>query len=109
MASQTFLITHVNTRCFQPHHYLIHLIGHKGKGSILSLLKKAGLIDDIYATAYPVTIGSGFFRIGVDLTEKGLKQYEEVVKVIFQYIDMLKKEGVKKWFFDEVSRIVKQC
>ena len=58
----------------------------------------------MYASAYSVTIGSGFFRIGVDLTEKGLEQYEEVVKVIFQYINMLKREGVKKWIFDEVSR-----
>ncbi|CAG8531276.1 2424_t:CDS:10 [Paraglomus occultum] len=89
----------------KPAHYLSHLIAHKGKGSILSLLKKAGLVDDIDVGAYAVAIGSGFFRIEVDLTEKGLKQYEEVVKVIFQYIDMLKREGVKKWIFDENAQL----
>jgi secreted Zn-dependent insulinase-like peptidase len=44
--------------------------------------------------------------VGVDLTEEGLKNYEEIVKIIFQYIDMLKKEGVKKWIFDEVCDIL---
>lgn len=31
--------------------------------------------------------------------------YEDVVVVIFQYIEMLKKVGVKKWIFDEVQSL----
>ncbi|CAG8552374.1 5800_t:CDS:10 [Paraglomus occultum] len=84
-----------------PGGYLSHLIGHEGSGSILSLLKKLGWANSLASGSYNVSVGCEFFRIQVDLTEEGLKHYEDVVKVVFQYIDMLKREGFKKWIFDE--------
>ena len=88
---------------FQPGRYLSHLIGHEGSGSILSLLKKLGWANSLFSGSYNVSVGCEFFRIQVDLTEEGLNHYEDVVKVVFQYIDTLKREGVKKWIFDEVT------
>jgi insulysin len=34
-----------------------------------------------------------------------LGQYEDVVAAIFEYIEMIKDQGVKKWIFDEIKSL----
>ncbi|CAJ0878159.1 7976_t:CDS:2, partial [Entrophospora sp. SA101] len=60
------------------------------------------LANSLGAGSGDVSAGFGFFNIDVDLTESGLANYEEVVKIIFQYIKMLKNEGIKEWIYNEV-------
>lgn len=57
---------------FQPGRYLSHLIGHEGRGSILSLLKKNGWANYLQVGTIHGGIGFEFMRISVDLTEQGL-------------------------------------
>lgn len=45
--------------------------------------------------------GFGFFDITVDLTKDGINHVDEVIKTIFQYISMLKRNGVHQWIFEE--------
>ncbi|KAL8667886.1 MAG: hypothetical protein Q9202_000351 [Teloschistes flavicans] len=87
----------------QPSRYLGHLIGHEGPGSILSYIKAKGWANGLSAGAAPVCRGSAFFTISVKLTEDGLKHYDEVVKVIFQYISLISDSGPRQWIFDEVK------
>ena len=56
-----------------PLHYISHLIGHEGKGSILSVIKEKGW--SLGLTAGLSSFGAAgfeFFKISVDLTSKGL-------------------------------------
>lgn len=39
----------------------------------------------------------------MDLTHLGVDHVDEIVTIIFQYLNMLRKEGSKKWIFDECS------
>ncbi|CAJ0832866.1 6120_t:CDS:10 [Entrophospora sp. SA101] len=87
----------------KPGRYLSHLLGHEGAGSIFSLLKKKGLANSLEAGPEDSNAGFGFFNIDVDLTESGLANYEEVVKIIFQYIKMLKNEGIQEWIYHEAE------
>ncbi|KAI7847937.1 Metalloenzyme, LuxS/M16 peptidase-like protein [Circinella umbellata] len=89
----------------QPANYISHLIGHEGPGSILSFLKKKGWATYLSSGTCYGGRGFGFFHVGIDVTDDGLHHYEDIVAVIFQYIEMLKKEGVKKWIFDEVQSL----
>ncbi|XP_018580177.1 insulin-degrading enzyme [Anoplophora glabripennis] len=84
-----------------PGHYISHLVGHEGPGSILSVLKARGWSSNLVAGSKPAPRGFGFFGVGVDLTEEGIKHVDDIVKLIFQYLNMLKKEGPKKWVQDE--------
>ena len=43
------------------------------------------------------------FYIEIELTSKGLANWEKVVNFVFHYIQMLKKKGVQKWIFDEIK------
>lgn len=88
-----------------PDHYVSHLIGHEGVGSILSELKKRGLSNNLMGGYSTSARGWGFFEITVDLTEEGFENTDEIIKIIFQYINMLKKEGTQRWVFDEFCQI----
>ena len=85
----------------QPSRYLSHLIGHEGPGSILSYIKEKGWAQSLSAGASPVCPGSAFFEIGIRLTPEGLKNYQEVVKTVFQYISMMRENPPLEWMFDE--------
>ncbi|KAI9477913.1 MAG: Metalloenzyme, LuxS/M16 peptidase-like protein [Benjaminiella poitrasii] len=89
----------------QPGRYLSHLIGHEGRGSVLSLLKKNGWVNYLQVGTIHGGIGFEFMRISVDLTEQGLTHYQDVILAIFMYINLLKKEGVQSRIFEEVQSL----
>ncbi|EIE83827.1 hypothetical protein G6F46_002708 [Rhizopus delemar] len=89
----------------QPGRYLSHLIGHEGRGSILSLLKKNGWANYLQVGTIHGGIGFEFMRISVDLTEEGLNRYRDVIFTIFKYINLLKQEGVQQRIFEEVQSL----
>lgn len=61
-----------------------HLIGHEGKGSILSELKIRGWSNSLLAGHSTLARGFGFFDIMVDLTQEGFENIDEIIKIIFQ-------------------------
>lgn len=87
----------------QPSRYISHLIGHEGPGSILAYLKAKGWANGLSAGAVPICLGSAFYAISIRLTEDGLKVYQEVMKVVFQYISLIKEQPPQQWIFDEVK------
>jgi insulysin len=88
-----------------PSRYLGHLIGNEGPGSALSYLKELGLADSLLAGASAQCPGTAIFYIDIRLTEKGIRQYREVLKIIFQYIAMLKENRRPARISDEMSRL----
>ncbi|WZH44856.1 Metalloenzyme LuxS/M16 peptidase-like protein [Fusarium acuminatum] len=86
----------------QPSRYISHLIGHEGPGSIMSYIKSKGWANGLSAGAYPVCPGTpGIFDVQVRLTEEGLKNYPEIVKIFFQYITLLRENPPQEWIFQE--------
>ncbi|KAL7753560.1 metalloprotease [Sorochytrium milnesiophthora] len=88
----------------QPSRYLGHLLGHEGEGSLFAHLRKLGWANSLSAGASGQHT-FGFFHVTVDLTEKGLENYREVVRLIFAYIRLLKQEGPQEWVFREVAQL----
>lgn len=86
----------------QPARYLSHLIGHEGPGSILAYIKAKGWAVGLSAGYRNVCPGSALFVTSVSLTPKGLEQYQEVVKVIFQYISILRETQAQQWIYQEM-------
>ncbi|MCJ1315976.1 Insulinase (Peptidase M16) [Xylographa vitiligo] len=87
----------------QPSRYLSHLIGHEGPGSILAYIKAKGWANGLSAGEMDVCPGSAFFTISIRLTADGLKDYQEVVKAVFQYISLMKETPPQKWIVDEIK------
>ncbi|XP_076104390.1 insulin-degrading enzyme-like isoform X1 [Mytilus galloprovincialis] len=84
-----------------PGHYLGHLVGHEGKGSLLSELKNRGWVNTLCGGQSPGAKGFMFFKVDVDLTEEGQEHIDDIITLTYQYFNMLKREGPKQWIFDE--------
>jgi insulysin len=80
-------------------------IGHEGKGSLLSYLKNEGLATGLSAGASFETSDYGSFSIHIQLTQKGLDHYLDVIRYCFSYIRLLKEQGIADHIFKEIQRM----
>ena len=85
----------------KPLNYIANLIGHEGKGSLLSKLKNLNLVDSLSAGSEFDTRTHALFMINMTLTEKGLAEYPLILDTVFDYIALIQSEGIRKLYFDE--------
>ena len=90
-----------------PAQYLTHLVGHEGEGSLLSELKRRGWCNNLYAGSRREVRGFQFFNLTVDLSEEGGENLNGVIKCVYEYINMVKRNGPSKWVFDEYAKLGK--
>lgn len=91
----------------QPISYLANLIGHEGKGSLLSTLKQERLVDSLSAGSEFDTQLKEMFLIRMSLTADGLAQQQKILEIVFSYLKILKAEGIKKRYFDEQATMLR--
>jgi secreted Zn-dependent insulinase-like peptidase len=77
------------------------MLGDEGSGSLLSYFKAKGWATNLSA-------GSGIdganfkdFNINLQLTSQGLNHKDDILRTLFQYIDMMKTEGMEHWRVQE--------
>ncbi|KAG7402933.1 Insulin-degrading enzyme [Fusarium oxysporum f. sp. rapae] len=93
----------------QPSRYISHLIGHEGPGSIMSYTRSKGWANGLNAGAYPMCPGTpGIFDMQVRLTEDGLKNYPEIVKIFFPYIALLRENPPQDRFTSRISSVMQK-
>ncbi|XP_052172823.1 insulin-degrading enzyme-like 1, peroxisomal [Diospyros lotus] len=88
-----------------PSRYLSHLIGHEGEGSVFYVLKTLGWATSLSAGESDWTLEFSFFKVFIDLTEAGHEHVEDIVGLLFKYIQLLQQSGPCKWIFDELSAV----
>ena len=89
----------------KPEVYLGNLIGHEGKGSLLSALKQDGLAEGLSAGQGLAWRGGALFSVNISLTEKGAADPDRVLQLLFAYADMLREEGPQDWLYVEQARL----
>ncbi|KAG5440368.1 hypothetical protein PCANB_001938 [Pneumocystis canis] len=90
-----------------PFIYLKYVIGYQASGSIIDFLKQKGWATEISVYTEYIVANIDFFRIGITLTSQGLDHYEDVILVIFEFLEMLKKTGPQEWIYNELMAISK--
>ncbi|KHJ91249.1 peptidase M16 inactive domain protein [Oesophagostomum dentatum] len=88
-----------------PAHYISHLLGHEGKGSLLSELKRLGWVSSLSAGETTLAKGFGAFDIHVDLSVDGLSHTEDIVALVFSYIGLLRRTGAQDWVHEELKEL----
>ncbi|BFZ54324.1 metalloprotease [Savitreella phatthalungensis] len=88
----------------QPSHYLSHLLGHEGQGSALSYLKKQGWVLSLGAGGSNAAPGTDLFKCSLELTRSGLEHWQDVVRVLFTYISLMRQAGPQRFVWDEIRR-----
>lgn len=89
----------------KPLYYIGNFIGHEGKGSLLSLFKDMDWATGLSAGGGAQWRGGETFSINIALTALGLKNVDTIYQLVFEYIDLLAKQGVEKWRYDELAKI----
>jgi len=88
----------------QPLEYIQSLVGHEGHGSLLSLLKERNLATALEADTEAYR-DFAMFEVSVDLTPEGLNETNEIVCMVFRYIDLLRTSGPQEWYWKERKAI----
>ena len=79
------------------------ILGHEGKGSLLSYLKGKGWAISLGAGTSSDTKEYGFASVSIGLTEKGLSDYKDVLRAVVGYIQLMKKEGYQAHIYNELK------
>ncbi len=91
----------------KPHGIISHLLGHEGAGSVLSLLKRKGWANGLNAGVGHSGSSFSIFSCGIELSEEGLKHVDQIIIIVFQYIELLKHASAKslEHLYKEVHEI----
>ncbi|WP_051234845.1 insulinase family protein [Marinimicrobium agarilyticum] len=89
----------------KPLHYISHLLGHEGEGSLLSLLKDLGWAEGLVAGRRQQDRHSGLFQISIELTELGVRASDQIVALVFHVIESLAQKGVEPWRYEELQQM----
>ncbi|CAM9764518.1 unnamed protein product, partial [Sphacelaria rigidula] len=89
----------------KPDGYLSHLVGHEGSGSLLSLLKRKGWANGLSAGPYESATDWSNFVVSVECTESGIEHVDEIVGMTYQYLNMIREEGIQEWIHKETKAI----
>ncbi|KAJ4878926.1 Insulinase (Peptidase family M16) family protein [Raphanus sativus] len=93
----------------KPEDYLAHLLGHEGKGSLLSFLKGRG-----WATSLSAGVGDDginrsslayVFGMSINLTDSGLEKIYDIIGYVYQYLKLLRNASPQEWIFKELQDI----
>ncbi|XP_037080309.1 insulin-degrading enzyme-like [Pollicipes pollicipes] len=88
-----------------PGHYVGHLVGHEGPGSLYAELKRLGWATSLVGGPSGPVRGYQYMYVSIDLTEEGERRVGEVADHVFQYLALLRQEGPQQWVFDEGRRL----
>lgn len=89
----------------KPANIVGSLVGHEGRGSLLSKLKEEGLALGLSAGGGSSHPNINSFNIGITLTPKGEQNYERILDLFFSYIHMIKEHGIAEYTYKENQTI----
>lgn len=81
------------------------VLGHEGKGSLLSLLKAEGLATSLSAGYGEATKDYASFHITVGLTPEGLRRYPDVLAHVLGAIAKLRQTGIPRYLYEETRTL----
>ena len=84
-----------------------HLLGHEGRGSLLSALKGRGWAEGLSAGPGMGHPDFATFGITIRATEVGVAQATEVVGSVFAYLDLIRREGIEPRYHEEIARMAR--
>ena len=90
-----------------PMSYVSNIIGHEGENSLLSYLISEGLALSLSSGGSSHLNGFSYFMINIDLTKKGLANYEQVIEACYQFNQNLRDAGPQQYMFDELLDVGK--
>ena len=89
----------------KPANYIAGLVGHEGEGSLLQLLKTKGWAEGLSAGSGLEDRSSSLFSIDIAMTPLGLGHQNDIIEMVFAWIDLIREQGINRWRYEERSRM----
>lgn len=96
-----------NDKVSRPTVFLSRVLSQGTKNTLLTELKKRGLVQSISAYKQHLGAENLLYQISISLTKEGENKWEEVSKLVFGALEKLQKEEVPKYVFDEIYKLDK--
>lgn len=93
----------------KPTQLIAHLLGDEGDGSLLAVLRDAGLADGL-----SVGVGRGdgneaLFTVSISLTPAGAERLDDIEATLFAAIEQLRNDGLADWRYEEQADLNEQA
>lgn len=89
----------------KPFTYIANLLGHEAEGSLLSLLKRLGWAEAIYADTGLKSRNDAVFRLRIQLTPEGVRARNQIVSLVFHSIEQVRARGLSPWRYGELQQL----
>ena len=104
--SYTFAMPSIRTLYRQkPTQYMANLIGHEGVGSLHERLIDLGWINSLSAGESEIDANNSVLTVSINLTDEGRHHIPAISGYLFGYLELLRKQEVDRWRFDEQARV----
>ena len=84
-----------------------HLLGHEGRGSLLSALKARGWAEGLSTGPGLRHRDFATFQVTIQATDAGLAHRDDVVAAVFAYLDLVRAQGIDPRFHEELARMAR--
>lgn len=94
---------------WKPLSYFANLLGYEGKGSLMLYLKEKGWITSLSAGGGASGSNYREFSISMSLTPQGVEQYQAIAQSVFQFIELIRQQGLQEWRYSEKKAVLESA
>lgn len=88
----------------KPGEYVHNLLTSEEIGTLGEQLRRQGLVEMVSAQLDSDSYGTdGYLRVRAELTDAGLGKQDEIIAAIFNYVDLIKRDGIKETYYRELQ------
>ncbi len=89
----------------KPGAFVANLLGHEGVGSLHAQLKARGWIESLGASAARFDADNALVMVSIELTEDGSAHIDDITRALFDYIALIRTDGIAKWRYEEQAKV----
>lgn len=90
----------------KPEEFIANILNDNDKGGLKSRLKEKGWINNMIAGSRLSTRSYATFDIQFALSEEGVSHYTDIAGVVFQYLRLIKQEGISEGRYSQQQQRV---
>lgn len=91
----------------KPLTFISHLLGNESHGSLLSYLKDQGLVNNLSAGGGINGYNFKDYCVSFQLTDRGLESIDAIIQTTFEYIALIRTQGLADWRYQERANLLK--
>jgi insulysin len=94
---------------YKPHSYILGVLGRRGPGSLDMRLRQEDLASNLSTSLKIMPRSSeALITVDINLSATGAAQQDRVQAAVFEFIELLRQQGLQDWRYAEQARLAEQ-